>query len=246
MQGNSYRHQSQGTIHYLEYRPSNIVQGSRLPVLVFLHGGSKGGSGVEGLIKLREAVIPKYIDGGHWGDLPFLVICPQTSGSWTHDCVKASLQIAFDKYRDDIDATRVYLVGQSMGGAGIYRYYQESKENCDVIAASVIICAASSPSTNKTNYMAKSNIPLWLVHNDEDNMIPCSCSEEWLEYHNKHSINPPAKLTILKNWGHDAWTATLNPDRSKVQEHTTLYVYDWLLSHTTERVGKPSLLERLC
>ncbi|GAM24206.1 hypothetical protein SAMD00019534_073810 [Acytostelium subglobosum LB1] len=209
-----------------------MEESSNLPVLLFLHGASKSGDSFEDLEKLRTAVIPKYIEGGQWGDLPFLVICPQVYDGWHPDNIMLALRL-IKQYEDNADLSRLYITGQSMGGGGIWRYLLQSKQVADEFAAAIVVCGAASPpdaQPKNGNGMVLSNLPVWAFHNDKDNTIPMNFSKGWVDLNNKGGITPQSKLTILDNTGHDAWTAAFNPDKSSPN-----YVYDWLLSYTNKR-----------
>ncbi|EGG17497.1 hypothetical protein DFA_08493 [Cavenderia fasciculata] len=263
MESKSYDFKNQDgqsdTLYYLEYKPPRPSQDYRYPVFIFLHGASKSGKGLEDLnTKLRTAVIPKYIEGGQWGSLPFLVICPQSSDGWTSTNIVNVLGAIKTTYKDIIDDTRIYLTGQSMGGGGIWRWALASKE-IDDIAALIVICGAackcSTPQQQSyfffdTNYynlyyifvappykidsneMVSSNIPVWAFNNENDSTVSAQTSQRWVDINNQMGISPPSKITIFKGvTGHDAWTQAFNP----IKQDNPTYVYDWLLSFTNIR-----------
>eukprot|EP01132_Coremiostelium_polycephalum_P000622 gene622-772_t len=229
-------------LYYLFYKPDALKNESAIrngyPVLLYMHGASKSGSSRDDLEILRTAVIPSYVEeNSKWKneDLPFLVICPQVDDGWTDDDIRNSLKIATQVYGSIIDKTRIYLTGQSMGAGSILRYLSENKGAADEIAAMALTSAAKSPprkDPTKDNFIAKSNLPVMLFHNEHDFVIPSKESVGWAKYLNDGGINPKTKLIIYPNKSsHNSWTEAYNPDPIINPD----YIYDWLLSHTNQR-----------
>jgi predicted peptidase len=85
------------------------------PLMLFLHGAGERGSDLN-LVKQHGP--PKLIEQGK--DLPFIVVSPQCpTGLWWPellDTLNALLDEIESKY--DVDPSRVYLTGLSMGGFG--------------------------------------------------------------------------------------------------------------------------------
>jgi len=90
----------------------NYKKEIRSPLLIFLHGKSLSGSDLNrvkryGVLyaKNRGIEIPSSV-----------IIAPQTSNGWDPDKVKDVLDYALANY--NIDPSRVYVCGMSMGGYG--------------------------------------------------------------------------------------------------------------------------------
>jgi predicted peptidase len=113
----------------------------------------------------------------------------------------------------NIDRTRVYCTGLSMGGFGTYRLVAAYPER---FAAALPICGGGEPAA-----MARSlrRVPIWAFHGAKDDVVPLRRSEEMV--HAIRCAGGDVRFTVYPDVGHDSWKrAYANPE-----------VYDWLLSH---------------
>jgi predicted peptidase len=105
-------------IKYLLHFPKDYsATGKPFPLIVFLHGKGQRGDNMD---KLKVHGIPKILELD--SNFPFVVISPQCSADkrWTDflESLKALIDDVKDKY--NIDKSRVYLTGLSMGGSGTW------------------------------------------------------------------------------------------------------------------------------
>jgi predicted peptidase len=113
----------------------------------------------------------------------------------------------------NIDPTRVYVTGLSMGGFGTWRLVAKYPER---FAAAVPICGGG-----EFTDMAKSlrRVPIWAFHGKLDAVVPVSKSEEMVNAVRR--AGGDVRLTIYPDVEHNSWKPTYdNPE-----------VYKWLLSH---------------
>ncbi len=101
-----------------DYSPT----GPALPFVIFLHGqGEIGtGSGAGGADDLLVAGPPKYLNAG---DRPtgVVIFCPQTSiNTWEPNWVESARAFMVSHY--NVDASKFYLTGLSLGGSGTSKY----------------------------------------------------------------------------------------------------------------------------
>ena len=193
-------------MNFLLYAPAE--QQNALPLVVFLHGGGESGDDIE---KVKTHGLPKLISEGR--DFPFYVFAPQNpyeQGFWDDRTVDAMVDNLVDSLA--IDTARIYLVGMSRGGYGVWRM---AMNHPNKYAAMVAICPASIP----VPYLSRvSSLPIWLFHGEQDDVVPVQqtvAAHEILK-----EINPNAKLTLYPEANHDSWTQTFENDA----------VYEWLLS----------------
>lgn len=208
-------HYTQNNVGYLKYVPSvNSIQDS-LPILLFLHGIDERGGNLQ-LVKRHGP--PKLIDQGNWPkDLPFIVISPQLPLKYDYWPVNLIDDIIDHVIRsNDLNTTRIFITGFSMGGIGTWNYAIKRPEK---VAAIIPICGKGEPESA----CKMQNIPVWAFHGDQDNIILPGGSIKMIEAlkncTNRNSKD--TKLTIYKNVKHDSWTATYSNNK----------IYQWLLTH---------------
>jgi predicted peptidase len=186
------RHQSDLVMPYRLYRPEAT---GKLPLVMYLHGS--GGLGDDNLKQLglgnifgtRVWLLPE-----NQKCFPCFVVAPQTDRGWLKydlsqgtdgpleilpglgDGARLALEIVdrlLDEFahRQSIDEHRIYLTGQSMGGAGTWHMTAERPK---LFAAAVACCAAN---TNE-GAAASLDTPLWNFHGDSDRSVPVTLSRD--------------------------------------------------------------------
>lgn len=177
------------------------------PMVVFLHGGGESGKEIE---KVKTHGLPKLISEGR--DFPFYVFAPQNpyeKGLWDDRVVDEMVGQLLDTL--NIDPDRLYLVGLSRGGYGVWRM---AINHPDKYAAMISICPASIPLL----YTGRiSDLPIWLFHGEQDPVVPVEVSKE--VYEKMLPQNAQIKITLYPEAKHDSWTQTFENDE----------VYKWLL-----------------
>ena len=120
-------------IPYRAYVPNNYKEkGNGYPLLLFLHGAGERGSDLEVMTRIG---LPNYIESG--AELPFVLICPQCPNGevWDIHALIALLDEVVDNY--NIDLSRIYATGLSMGGKGVWELANKIAER---LAAIILIC----------------------------------------------------------------------------------------------------------
>jgi predicted peptidase len=112
----------------------------------------------------------------------------------------------------NVDPTRIYVTGLSMGGFGTWRLASFTPQRFAAIAP---ICGGGE------SYWARSiqHIPTWVFHGAKDEVVSVERSQEMVDALKGLGAEP--KLTIYPDAGHDSWTETYDNDQ----------LYEWLLSH---------------
>lgn len=95
-----------------------------------------------------------------------------------------------------IDERRIYITGQSMGGAGTWN----AIANRPGFFAAAVICCGSGSSENGTESL---KTPLWNFHGDADKSVPVSLSRERLAARRKAGGKP--LYTEYAGVDHDSW-----------------------------------------
>jgi predicted peptidase len=204
-------------LSYLLFLPKDYSaeDAKRWPLLLFLHGAGERGSNL-GLVKVHGP--PKIVQDQP--EFPFILVSPQCPAGqyWENDTLLALLDHVAAKHQ--VDSTRVYLTGLSMGGFGTWNLAMAHPERFAAIApicggGDVVPIRLSSP----VKLGALKSLGVWAFHGAKDMVVPLSESERMIGV--LKGIGHEARLTIYPEAGHDSWTETYaNPA-----------LYDWLLQH---------------
>ena len=221
---------------YYEYLPQGYDRTSnkKYPLLFCFGGYGENGDG--STIELHYVLEPYGSTG--WlmekGIFPtsfmvngqaqqFIILFPQFTGVATQQTINDVIDYAILHYQ--IDVTRIYLTGISLGGGLLWDYTGYSLANANRIAAMVPVSGGSYADTMKAQNIAAGNIAVWATHNDQDPTVPIDTTT--IGYVNliNASMPPPsplAKITIFHDDQHNAWDSTYNPFYG-------LHVYEWML-----------------
>lgn len=97
---------------------------------------------------------------------PLWVIEPYRNNDSQVENIEDLINYSIANYR--VDTTRIYLAGQSSGGAYVMEYVSESLRNAKRIAAVLASSPAFYVSQEKANIIAESNLPLWMSASEFD------------------------------------------------------------------------------
>ncbi|KYR00140.1 hypothetical protein DLAC_03291 [Tieghemostelium lacteum] len=221
-------------MYYLEYLPQGYGNGTKFPILIFLHGsGQKAAPAIGNLQIIRnaaDATIPYLIENNLWPqNFPFIVLSPQTEFWWSAPEVDAAVRLG-QSYSQHGDQTRIYLTGVSMGGGGVWKYASDSLSNANLLAAIVPISSANVPeTTDPFSSFILSHIPIWAFHDKNDPSVDKHFTTDWIN--GISSMSPPPIYTETNLNIHNIWNSIYIPNAST----NPYYIYDWLLSKTNQR-----------
>jgi predicted peptidase len=192
-------HKSDWTMPYRLFRPA---ASRKLPLVLYLHGSGGLGDdnqkqmGLGNIFGTRVWALPR-----NQKIFPCYVVVPQTDRGWARydlsqtegpakvlpglgDGSKLALEIV-DKLRAElaIDDRRIYVTGQSMGGAGAWNVLRYRP---NFFAATVIGCGSVSPEDGT----ASLETPLWNFHGDSDQTVPVSLSRDRIAARRKAGGKP--------------------------------------------------------
>lgn len=206
-------HQGDWAMPYRLFRPASS---GPLPLVMYLHGS--GGLGTDNLKQLglgnifgtRVWALP-----ANQNRFPCYIVAPQTDRGWVRygppsagdsvarvipglgDGARLALEVV-DALRREfaIDDRRIYLAGQSMGGAGVWHLIAERP---GFFAAAVSCCG--SPTSDDPR--AAVSTPLWNFHGDADQTVTPTVSRDRIAALRSAGGRPVA--TEYSGVGHNAW-----------------------------------------
>lgn len=191
-------------------------KGEPIPLVVFLHGASLCG---RNLARVRQYGTLDAIDRGR--KVEAYVLAPQNpGGAWNPR--KLMKLVEWASRTHDIDTTRIYVLGMSLGGYGTLDFAAAYPER---IAAAMAICGGS---TTK-NHANLSKLPLWILHGTADRAVSVACSDAVVAAMKKAGPTPRLIYSRLKGYNHG------QPARIFYMSET----YKWLFSHRTTDEGRP-------
>jgi predicted peptidase len=158
-------------------------------------------------------------------NFPFILVLPRgRDGGFASSSVRQTLEAELPKYRVDND--RMYITGFS---AGAYTAWRVAAGWPERFAAIVLIAGGGLDELA----CAVKEVPVWLIHNTNDSVVPASESIELADA--IRACSGIVTLTLLEappgGTGHNAWS----------QYYRSLSFYDWLLQH---RLGEPSATQQ--
>jgi predicted peptidase len=202
---------------YQQYVPPIAKKGGKLPVVVFLHGIRERGRGgyISGMF---AQVVRQYLK-----QLPAIVLFPQCDKGkyWTNETMDAMVLKIIEQTFEELDADkqRIYLLGVSMGGYGVWHFASQYPQK---FAALVSICGGS-PITSGERFTPIAEkvgkTPAWIFHGADDSIVPVSESREMVKALKKNNAN--VKYSEFENVGHNVWLNALNE----------IDLIPWLLAH---------------
>lgn len=227
--------ESTSGIHYRDYEPEDDDQ--LHPLVVFLHGAGSGGS--DNITQLLTSKAGIAFMNNEILDDPYVLV-PQCPDFWmptltlgttvytgkdrTEELVSCIRE--YIKEHPNVDTSRVYIGGYSMGG---YQTWETLFAAPDLFAAAFPICAAYEVPQDQLD-MVK-DIPIWIIHSANDTTIPVTYSENAYAY--LQSIGANVTFTEYENVivdgeeydGHSSWIYVLNNDPQNEEGQT---IFEWL------------------
>lgn len=203
-------HKSDLVMPYRLFRPQAA---GKLPLVMFLHGSGGLGDdnekqlGLGNIFGTRVWLLPEIQKR-----FPCYVVAPQTDRGWIkYDLSKEPAQVLagfgdgnrlaleiVDRlcHEFPIDESRIYVTGQSMGGAGVWNIIAHRPR----LFAAAVICCGSISTEDGTGAI---DTPLWNFHGDSDKTVPVSVSRDRLAARRKAGGHP--LYTEYAGVDHNSW-----------------------------------------
>jgi gliding motility-associated-like protein len=216
---------TQGIWFYEYLPPSYATNTNKYPVVFFLHGtGEKGNTEAE-LTRVTNNGPPRSIKNGWRPD--FIMVSPQLKtayGGWPNTYIDNVIE-HYKAINPRVDLSRIYLVGLSLGGGGVWQYSQEAQYG-QKLAAIVPVCGSGNSPSKACNF-GITNLPVWAHHGDADDVVNVSKSITMVDAINAcvPAPSPLAKLSIYPGIAHNSWDIAFKIDNT----YHTPNVWQWLM-----------------
>ena len=207
--------QSPAGTKFWAYTPPSYSPSVAAPVLVSLHGGS----GIGDDLNILTQQIQGSQDNGHqtparlifnnqWNtSRPFIVISPQlkrdldildpNDQEWPPALIDEVIEYVKTQY--NVDATRIYVTGISLGGAGTWSY---ATSYPDKVAAIVPIAGVA----RIDQACALKNVPVWVFHGENDALVVPAFSIDMIDaINNCPDLTYKPRLTTIPAQAHEGW-----------------------------------------
>ena len=179
------------------------------PVIIFLHGAGTRGTHLNCLSGNA------FFKENSWygkADCPALIFAPLCmKNSWFDIFEQLQDFVKFALSHPNADVDRLYFIGTSMGGYGVWQLAMTMSE---YVAALFPVCGGGMT----WNYKPLLHIPVWTVHGLDDRTVLPKDSIRFVEKINQNEGE--AHITLLEGVGHACWD-----DAFSNRE-----IYDWLFS----------------
>lgn len=182
VQHRSYEFEPTGEIlPYALFVPESYNTATPTPLLVSLHGLGRSYDwlmGYEGLLDYAEeygfiVVTPLgYVRRGWYGSRP--TDDPLVAGYSEQDVMNV---IGLVRNEFNVDSSRLFLWGHSMGGAGTYHI---AVNNPDMFAALAVAAPAPRPDLSPTVLQAVRDIPILVLQGTADELVPVAQTQRWV------------------------------------------------------------------
>jgi len=193
---------------YRLFIPKATSQEPNLPLIVWLHGASglgtdnnrqisQGGNELGSRLWIRSDIQDKH---------PAFVVAPQSPadelwGQPSSNRLTIYGQMVIDLIdalarEFPIDRQRVYLVGQSRGGIGVWDLVTKRP---DVFAAAVPVCAMGNPA----KVAAAKDVSVWVFHGLKDTGMPVTNARDMVT--TLKGAGATVRYTEYSDLSHDIW-----------------------------------------
>lgn len=206
------------TYPYQLHRPERLAKDEQAPLVVFLHGaGERGKDNAAQLRHFPERFIKEKHLARHDAFL-LAVQCPRNE-AWVNidkrwegepdfqnpsPAILAVAEAIRKIVREEqVDTSRIYLTGLSMGGFGSWDLAARHPE---WFAAVVPICGGGVPATADRLV----DLPIWAFHGSLDDVVPERQSRVMVEAIRREGGRPA--YTVLPGVRHDSWHHAYGPE----------------------------------
>lgn len=218
---------------YLTAVPVVAKQDTNVPLLIFLHGAGGRGRDIE---RVKPIARPAFLGMENFAGEPCIFVAPQATegtkeipASWLPDDLDRFLTHL--KTALPVDADRVYVTGNSMGGYGTWAWAAHSPHQFAAAAPVVGGLGKGGPKdiTPDLDRWAENltTLPVWAFHGANDKVVPADRSERMIKLI-RDKGGKLARLTVFPDEGHGA----------SRQVYTSRDFFEWLFAQNAAGRGE--------
>lgn len=209
-----------GSYNFWLYAPREYVsEHKKVPVIIFLHGASLCGNNLQ---RVRRYGLLHAIEKGRY--YPAMVIAPQNpGGAWNPKKIAQILDWVEENH--EVDTSRVYVIGMSLGGYGTLDFAGTYPER---VSAAMALCGGST----LKDFNGLGKVPLWIMHGTADRAVPVSASQKVVKAMQQAGCDSLLRYDWLPGASHGDLARILYLKQT----------YDWLFAHTLK--DSPRTLDR--
>jgi len=211
---------SKAKLDFLLYLPSEYGKDpqQKWPMIVFLHGEHLRGAYPD---FLRGEPLPKMLETQM--NFPFVVVSPVGNGGYQFWATEEMIKPLFTLLEEiqtmySIDPNRIYLIGDGMGGNGVWEIGLRNPEYFAALAP--IGGYIGYPFETPDNICDLKDVPVWAFHGGKDGMVPVEVEQNLVDALNACGGN--AQITVKPD-------ATIN---IRYEAYANPELYDWFLSQS--------------
>lgn len=216
------------SLNYRIHVPDLNDSTGAIPLVLFLHGAGERGDDNEAQLKHGAR---DFLAHGRAQRFPAVMVVPQCpederwvdtdwglksgDGSFP-DQPSASMKLVFQlidelRNQENIDSSRLYVTGLSMGGYGSW-YAAASYRGIDGVgfSAMLAVCGGGDPSW-ADRYQTTD---LWCLHGDADSVVPVGRSREMVAAIARAGHAGELRYTEYPGVQHDSWTQTYSSEET--------------------------------
>lgn len=194
-------------MHYRLFVPRGYDKRGAYPLVFWLHGGRGPRSDRSKPISEGNRIGSHvWTTAENQSKSPCLVLAPQCPPNEIWAEIETArptknLRVAYEILREvqqnyRVDARRLYVAGQSMGGFGTWSLISEHPH---VFAAAVPVCGGG----DEAQASKLTRIPIWAFHGEEDEAVSVARTREMIAAIRRAGGSP--KYTEYKGIGHVIW-----------------------------------------
>ncbi|MFZ0885577.1 MAG: alpha/beta hydrolase-fold protein [Candidatus Acidiferrales bacterium] len=203
----SYRSSTGEPMQYRLFVPADYDPRQKYPIILWLHGAAgRGSDNVSQLAGGNFAGSHIWTTPGNQAKYHAFVLAPQVDATkgWARphtNTPPVSIRLALEildtvAKRYNIDRAREYVVGQSMGGEGVWAALSIAPTR---FAAAIALCGYGDA------YMIPrvAKVPVWIFQGEEDPLVRVSRARTWVA--ELRNVSGTPKYTEYPGVGHNAW-----------------------------------------
>jgi hypothetical protein len=194
---NKYEAHKYKTMAYRLLRPINFDSTKVYPVVITLHNGPGMADSTQSSYNISNLrpMNASFTQEPLRSDFPAYIFAPQANSAWENSELKLCKEIIVTF--PSVDVSRIYVMGQSMGGVGTYSFLiLDPTYFAAGISASGLADVVDAPKLVNSN--------IWAIHGSTDQTV--SFKKDSLFFQAMKTVKGRMKFATLINIGHSAET----------------------------------------